>query len=128
MTKIEAPGREVIAQDHDLPRSLDATCSPRWPVARPAVLLRARPGAVLILDGTLIVTDRVAERAYYSGKHKHYGVNVQQFTDGTGAPIWSGPRLAGGTHDLTAIRATGLLPTLDWLARHGVVVLADKGY
>jgi hypothetical protein len=93
-----------------------------------AALLRARPGDLLILDGTLICTDRLPDRTYYSGKHKHYGVNVQQFTDHRGTPLWSAPGLPGGTHDLTAIRATGLLPTLDWLTSRGVVVLADKGY
>lgn len=93
-----------------------------------AALLRARAGDLLILDGTLIVTDRLPDRAFYSGKHKQYGVNVQQFTDSRGEPIWSGPGLPGSTHDLSAIRATGLLPTLDWLTARGVVVLADKGY
>lgn len=93
-----------------------------------AALLRARAGDLLILDGTLIVTGRLPDRAIYSGKHKQYGVNVQQFTDSRGEPIWSGPGLPGSTHDLSAIRATGLLPTLDWLTARGVVVLADKGY
>lgn len=93
-----------------------------------AALLRARPGDVLILDGTLIRTDRLPSRAFYSGKHKAYGVNVQQFTDGAGDPLWSSPGLPGATHDLTSLRALGIECTLAWLARRGVVILADKGY
>jgi len=75
---------------------------------------------VLILDGTLIVSDRLPDRDYYSGKHSHCRVNVQQVTDGRGNPLWSSPGVPGGTHDLTAIRATGPLTA------RGVVVLADK--
>jgi hypothetical protein len=96
-----------------------------------AALLRARPGALLILDGTLIETDRVGGRdgrVYYSGKHHRYGVNVQQITDGGGMPIWSSPGLPGATHDLSALRAHGLLPTIGHLTSRGVVMLADKGY
>jgi len=39
----------------------------------------------LILDGTLIRINRVAEdRPYYSGKHKRHGVNVQILADPRG--------------------------------------------
>ena len=39
---------------------------------------RIRRLAYAILDGTLIPVDRVADqKPYYSGKHKHHGVNVQ---------------------------------------------------
>lgn len=47
------------------------------------------------LDGTLIPTDRLAERmekgnhAWYSGKHKEFGGNVQVLADLTGFPIWT---------------------------------------
>lgn len=38
----------------------------------------ARRKAFLILDGTLLPIDRIAEdRPYYSGKHKRHGMNVQ---------------------------------------------------
>ena len=45
------------------------------------------------LDGTLIPADRVAERteagnhAWYSGKHKRFGGNVQVLADPTGFPL-----------------------------------------
>jgi DDE superfamily endonuclease/Helix-turn-helix of DDE superfamily endonuclease len=93
-----------------------------------ATLLRARPGDLLILDGTLIETDRTADRANYSGKHHRYGVNIQQLTDARGVPLWSSPGLPGSSHDLTAVRAHGLLPLFAHLSARGVVILADKGY
>ena len=38
--------------------------------------------------GTLIPIDRVADdRAYYSGRHKRHGVNVQVLSDGRGPPV-----------------------------------------
>ena len=45
--------------------------------------------AYVVLDGTLLRIDRVAmasgrDRAYYSGKHKAHGVNVQVITDPAG--------------------------------------------
>ena len=43
---------------------------------------RIRRLAHAILDGTLIPIDRIADqRPYYSGKHKHHGVNVQAIVD-----------------------------------------------
>ena len=78
------------------------------------------------LDGTLIPTDRVAERtengnhAWYSGKHRRAGGNVQVLT---GFSIWSSPVEPRSTHDITAARqhclgalypvAAAELPTLE---------------
>ncbi|HIV59493.1 MAG TPA: transposase, partial [Candidatus Stackebrandtia faecavium] len=43
---------------------------------------RRRGGRVVIVDGTLVKTDRVAaDRPFYSGKHKCHGVNLQAVTD-----------------------------------------------
>ncbi len=42
----------------------------------------ARRKAFLILDGTLLPIDRIAEdRPYYSGKHKRHGMNVHVIAD-----------------------------------------------
>jgi hypothetical protein len=52
----------------------------------------------LILDGTLIRTNRVADdRPYYSGKHKRHGVNVQILADPRGGLLWASPALPGST-------------------------------
>jgi hypothetical protein len=49
------------------------------------VVYRASRLLWVILDGTLIPIDRVAQdRPYYSGKHKRHGVNVQILADSRG--------------------------------------------
>jgi hypothetical protein len=61
----------------------------------------------LILDGTLIRIDRIAEdRPYYSGKHKRHGVNVQVLTDPRRRLLWASAASPGSTHDLTAAALT----------------------
>lgn len=87
----------------------------------------------LTLDGTLIPTDRVAERtekgnhAWYSGKHKSFGGNIQVIADPTGFPLWTSPVEPGSTHDITAARAH-CLGALYPAAATGTPTLADKGY
>ncbi len=65
----------------------------------------ARRKALVILDGTLLAMDRVGmasgrDQAFYSGKHKRHGVNVQVLADPTGRLICSGRRPAGDVSDL----------------------------
>ncbi len=82
--------------------------------------------AHVILDGTLIAIDRVAEqKPYYSGKHKRHGVNVQVIADAVGRLVWASPALPGAVHDLTAARAHGII---DALSSADVMTFADKGY
>ncbi|MBB2747096.1 UNVERIFIED_ORG: hypothetical protein FHR35_006975 [Microbispora rosea subsp. rosea] len=91
-----------------------------------AATLRAARLAYAILDGTLIPIDRVADqKPYYSGKHKHHGVNVQVLADPAGRLVWASPALPGAVHDLTAARIVGLI---DALTANGVMTFADKGY
>ncbi|OHX02930.1 IS5/IS1182 family transposase [Micromonospora sp. WMMB235] len=87
---------------------------------------RIRRLAYAILDGTLIPIDRVADqKPYYSGKHKHHGVNVQVIADAAGRLVWASPALPGSVHDLTAARTHGII---DALTREDVMTFADKGY
>jgi DDE superfamily endonuclease len=85
------------------------------------------------LDGTLIATDRVAQRTengnhlWYSGKHKRPGGNVQVLSDPTGFPVWTSPVEPGSTHNLTAAR-THVLGALYPAAAGGLPTLTDKGY
>lgn len=87
----------------------------------------------LMLDGTLIETDRSAtkgEKSYdiwYSGKHKKHGGNIQVLCDPSGFPVWTSPVEPGSTHDITAARAH-VLPALYPAAAHGLPTLTDKGY
>ncbi|MFF4185452.1 transposase family protein [Streptomyces sp. NPDC001691] len=84
------------------------------------------PNEFLILDGTLVRTDRVAaDEPYYSMKHRHHGMNVQVLARPDGTPIWYSRALPGRTHDLTAARAHGLVQAC--LSRQ-ILVLADRAY
>jgi DDE superfamily endonuclease len=68
----------------------------------------------LILDGTIVATDRCAEKkisrkgrqidCWYSGKAHHPGGNVQALSAPGGVPLWVSDVLPGSTHDLTAAR------------------------
>ena len=91
-----------------------------------AAITRAAQLAYVILDGTLIPIDRVADqKPYYSGKHKRHGVNVQVLADAAGRLVWASAALPGASHDLTAARAHGLI---DALGAANVMTFADKGY
>lgn len=89
--------------------------------------------AFVCLDGTLIATDRCAAKsesghdAWYSGKHKHHGGNVQIVCDSTGYPVWISPVEPGSTHDITTARVHAL-PALYNAAHAGLPTLTDKGY
>jgi hypothetical protein len=88
----------------------------------------AQRKAYVILDGTLVATDRLsgaADRLHYSGKHRRHGVNVQFLTDPHGELIWASPALPGSTHDLTAAREHGII---DALTAQAFACYADKGY
>jgi hypothetical protein len=92
----------------------------------------------LILDGKLFATDRLAEQttsvkgeqidAWYSGKHREPGGNVQALTEPDGFPLWVSEVEPGSTHDITAARAH-VLGALYWAySQLGLPVLADGGY
>ncbi|TDD28766.1 hypothetical protein E1287_32175 [Actinomadura sp. KC06] len=61
----------------------------------PAAVGNARRGRLpyLILDGTLVASDRVAaDRPFYLGKHHKHGVNLQVIAAPDGSLLWvSGP-------------------------------------
>ncbi|GAB2467737.1 hypothetical protein GCM10027187_39890 [Streptosporangium sandarakinum] len=88
--------------------------------------LKASRLVYVVLDGTLIPIDRLADDApYYSGKHHRHGVNVQFLADPVGRLVWASPALPGAVHDLNAARRTGLI---DALTDAGIRVFADRGY
>src|SRR3954447_1014452 len=90
----------------------------------------------VVLDGTLIVTDRCRTKKpdtgydlWFSGKHRAHGGNVQIVCDPDGFPVAVSDVQPGSTHDLTAARATGFLGALHAAAALlGLRALADKGY
>lgn len=80
----------------------------------------------MIIDGTLILIDRVAaERPFYSGRHRRHGMNLQVIASPDRDIVWVSGPLPGAVHDLTAARTWGIVREL---AASGLVVLADKGY
>jgi hypothetical protein len=86
--------------------------------------------AFVILDGTLLRIDRIGmasgrDRAFYSGKHKCHGLNVQVIADPAGRLVWISPALPGARHDMGAAREHGII---DAFAEAGVRAVADTAY
>mgnify|MGYP000044375438 FL=1 len=77
-----------------------------------------------MLDGTLIPCWWWKNaRNLYSGKHHRAGHNLQVLTDQAGEIFYISEPLPGSTHDITAIRSTGLFSYMQpWHCT------ADKGY
>ena len=82
------------------------------------------PNRLYVLDGTLIPCWWWKNaRNLYSGKHHRAGHNLQILTDQVGEIFYISPPLPGSTHDITAIRNTGLFGYMQpWHCT------ADKGY
>lgn len=87
----------------------------------------------VVLDGTLIESDRVAgvrengNDLWFSQKHKAFGGNVQFLAAPDGTPLWVSDAEPGSTPDITAARLHAL-PALYKAAADGLPTLADKGY
>lgn len=87
----------------------------------------------VILDGMLVSCDRVAGLAdnsndlWYSGKHKHFGGNVQFVAAPDGTQLWVCDVEPGSVHDITAARLHAL-PSLYKAAAQGLPTIADSGY
>lgn len=93
----------------------------------------------VILDGKLFDCDRVAETivsakgetidAWFSGKHRHNGANIQAVMLPSGLPIWTSIALPGHLHDTTCARELGVTAALNWAASElDLPALADSGY
>jgi hypothetical protein len=87
--------------------------------ARSPKLQRALAGAkqaghaYVVIDGTLILIDRVAaDRPFYSGKHRRHGMNVQVISSPSGDILWISGLLPSAVHDLTAARIWGIFREL----------------
>jgi DDE superfamily endonuclease len=90
----------------------------------------------LILDGTLISSDRCADKKtsrkgkeidkWYSGKAHEPAGNVQALAAPGGVPLWVSDVLPGSTHDLTAARDLVLPGARPYLK--DMPILADSGY
>jgi hypothetical protein len=103
----------------------------------PSALLAAKAAGYdyVLLDGTLIETDRIATPGptlgvdlWWSKKHKNHGGNIQVVCAPDGWPLWASPVRPGREHDTSCLRShPGLLATLAEI-RNDVRTLADLGY
>jgi len=107
------------------------------PTLREALDKAAEQGLpYLILDGTLISSDRCADKKtsrkgreidkWYSGKAHRPAGNVQALAAPGGVPLWVSDVLPGSTHDLTAARELVLPEARPYLK--DLPILADSGY
>jgi DDE superfamily endonuclease/Helix-turn-helix of DDE superfamily endonuclease len=83
----------------------------------------------LIVDGVRVPTVTFGgktggQKAFYSGKHKRHGLNVQTVCSPDGELLWASAPLPGATVDITAARKAGIAAMLVSL----IGVLADLGY
>jgi hypothetical protein len=83
----------------------------------------------VIVDGVHVPTvtfgrKTAGQKAFYSGKHKRHGVNVQTVCSPDGELLWASAAQPGATVDITAARIAGLAVVLVPL----IGVLADLGY
>ena len=93
----------------------------------------------MILDGKLFDCDRLTETtlsvkgetidAWYSGKHRDFGANVQAVMRPDGLPIWTSEALPGHLHDTSCARVLGVTAALNWSAAElDLPALADSAY
>jgi hypothetical protein len=90
--------------------------------------IASRGGEVVLIDGTLIPTQRrtgSANRPNYSGKHHRHGLHFLALTDERGRLIWISAARPGRTHDITAARHDHILAHL---RAAGLGALADLGF
>lgn len=114
-----------------------AVLAARKPSLHGALLAAKAAGHThVIVDGTLIHTDRISTPgptpgvdAWWSGKHKHHGGNIQVVSAPDGWPLWTSGVRPGREHDTTAARADPVLlqRIRDW-TDDGALALADLGY
>lgn len=121
-----AEGIEVLtAQAPDLHTALTRVADEGW--------------SHVILDGKLFATNRLAETttsvkgkpidAWYSGKHRDFGANIQAVFRPDGLPVWTSDALPGHLHDLTCTQQQGIDGALYWAASQlDLPTLADAGY
>ncbi|QOC94888.1 transposase family protein [Micromonospora craniellae] len=93
----------------------------------------------VILDGKLFDCDRLTETtlsvkgetidAWYSGKHRDFGANIQAVMRPDGLPIWTSAAMPGHLHDTSCARELGVTAALNWSAAElDLPALADSGY
>jgi DDE superfamily endonuclease/Helix-turn-helix of DDE superfamily endonuclease len=121
-----AEGIEVLAaQAPDLHAALRRVAAEGW--------------SHVILDGKLFATDRLSETttsvkgktidAWYSGKHRDFGANIQAIMRPDGLPVWTSDATPAHLHDATCAQHHDITGALYWAASQlDLPALADCGY
>lgn len=115
----------LVAQAPDLHEALRRVAAEGW--------------SHVILDGKLFRTDRLAETttsikgktidAWYSGKHRDFGANIQGIIRPDGLPVWTSDAMPGHLHDLSCAELQDITGALCWAASQlDLPTLADSGY
>lgn len=82
------------------------------------------PNAQLLVDGTLVPCwSWAGHPELFSGKHRTTGLNLQVAATLGGELAWVSDPVPGSTHDITALRTSGLLDLPE-----GPQHIGDKGY
>jgi hypothetical protein len=135
----------ALARDHQIGRSTAyayrdeaiTVLAARKPSLHGALLAAKTAGhSHVILDGTLIATDRNAAPGptagvdlWWSGKHHQHGGNIRAVSAPDGWPLWTSDVRPGREHDTTAARADpDLLAQIRAWVDEGRLGLADLGY
>ncbi|MGC0314799.1 transposase family protein [Kitasatospora acidiphila] len=90
--------------------------------------IATRGGEVVLIDGTLVPTQRrtgKANRPNHSGKHRRHGLHFLALTDERGRLTWISAARPGRTHDATAARRDKIV---EHLKAAGLGALADLGF
>ena len=67
--------------------------------------------------------------AWYSGKHRDFGANIQAIMRPDGLPVWTSEAMPGHLHDTSCARELGVTAALNWSAAElDLPALADSGY
>jgi hypothetical protein len=115
----------LAAQAQDLHTALKRVADDGW--------------SYVILDGELFDCDRLTETtlsvkgqpidAWFSGKHRDFGANIQAIMRPDGLPIWTSTAMPGHLHDTRCARELGVTAALNWAAADlDLPALADSGY
>jgi hypothetical protein len=115
----------LAAQAQDLHTALKRVAADGW--------------SYVILDGKLFDCDRLTETtlsvrgttidAWFSGKHRDFGANIQAIMRPDGLPIWTSAAMPGHLHDTSCARELGVTAALNWSAAElDLPALADSGY
>jgi hypothetical protein len=137
MSALAADNDISVSTAYDYRSEGIAVLAARRPGLHGALLAAKAAGHThVILDGTLIPTDRIHAPGpsagvdlWWSGKHKHHGGNIQVVSAPDGWPLWTSEVRPGREHDTTAARADPVLldRIRDWVD-DGAPALADLGY